>query len=287
MIVSEKKYIFNGETVTAAQIIDIAFSNRAFRYGDALFETIRYSNKNILYLSDHILRLKLSMPILKMKIPAHFSFDYFLNMISEVIYANDLQDKSARVRLTVFRASNGFYYPSSNEVNYLLEAEPLENDFYIPPSNGLAIDLFKDILKPINRLSNLKTANALIYILASINRDSNRLDDCFILNEKGNICEATSSNVFAVKGNMIMTPPLSEACVSGIMRTQIKRIAEEKKFLFIEKPLTLHTLIDANEVFITNVIQGPIWIRQFQSKIYEQKSVTNLFVEALNEIISK
>jgi branched-subunit amino acid aminotransferase/4-amino-4-deoxychorismate lyase len=284
---SEKKYIYNGEIVTARDLVDIAFSNRAFKFGDALFETIRYSNKNILFLTDHVLRLKLSMPILKMKIPSYFSFDYFLNKISELIYANQLQDKSARIRITVFRQGSGAYYPSTNEVDFIMEAEELENTYYLLPERGLVVDLFKDTFKPINRLSNLKTGNALIYVLASINSDFLRTDDCFILNEKGHICEATSSNVFAVKGNMVMTPPLTEGCVSGILRNQIKKIAEENKLLFIEKPFTSHTLIDADEVFITNTIQGPQWIRQFQSKIYEKKKITQLFIETLNQMISK
>jgi len=284
---SEKKYIYNGEIVTAKDLVDIAFSNRAFKFGDALFETIRYSNKNILFLTDHVLRLKLSMPILKMKIPSYFSFDYFLNKISELIYANQLQDKSARIRITVFRQGSGAYYPSTNEVDFIMEAEELENTYYLLPERGLVVDLFKDTFKPINRLSNLKTGNALIYVLASINSDFLRTDDCFILNEKGHICEATSSNVFAVKGNMVMTPPLTEGCVSGILRNQIKKIAEENKLLFIEKPFTSHTLIDADEVFITNTIQGPQWIRQFQSKIYEKKKITQLFIETLNQMISK
>ncbi|MCX8143790.1 MAG: aminotransferase class IV [Bacteroidia bacterium] len=284
---SEKKYIYNGEIVTARDLVDIAFSNRAFKFGDALFETIRYSNKNILFLTDHVLRLKLSMPILKMKIPSYFSFDYFLNKISELIYANQLQDKSARIRITVFRQGSGAYYPSTNEVDFIMEAEELETTYYLLPERGLVVDLFKDTFKPINRLSNLKTGNALIYVLASINSDFLRTDDCFILNEKGHICEATSSNVFAVKGNMVMTPPLTEGCVSGILRNQIKKIAEENKLLFIEKPFTSHTLIDADEVFITNTIQGPQWIRQFQSKIYEKKKITQLFIETLNQMISK
>ena len=284
---SEKKYIYNGEIVTARDLVDIAFSNRAFKFGDALFETIRYSNKNILFLTDHVLRLKLSMPILKMKIPSYFSFDYFLNKISELIYANQLQDKSARIRITVFRQGSGAYYPSTNEVDFIMEVEELETTYYLLPERGLVVDLFKDTFKPINRLSNLKTGNALIYVLASINSDFLRTDDCFILNEKGHICEATSSNVFAVKGNMVMTPPLTEGCVSGILRNQIKKIAEENKLLFIEKPFTSHTLIDADEVFITNTIQGPQWIRQFQSKIYEKKKITQLFIETLNQMISK
>lgn len=282
---SEKKYIFDGEVVTASQIISIAFSNRAFRFGDSLFETIRYSNKNILFLSDHISRLKLSMPILKMKIPSHFSFDYFLNKISEVIYANHLQDKSARIRLTVFRQGSGAYYPENNEVSYLIEADELPNALYQMPANGLVVDIFKDIFKPINRLSNLKSGNALIYVLASINKDTLRLDDSLILNEKGHICEASASNIFAVKGNMMMTPPLTEGCVSGIMRMQIKKMAESKKMLYIEKPFTPHTLLDADEVFITNTIQGAQWIRQFQSRIYEKKNITQMIVEQLNEII--
>lgn len=281
----QKKYIYNGEIVTAFELSSIAFSNRAFKYGDSLFETIRYSNKNILFLSEHLLRLKLSMPILKMKIPQHFSFDYFLNKISDVIYANNLQDKSARIRLTVFRTGSGNYYPESNEVDYLIETEELSNPLYLMPSNGLVVDIFKDLFKPINRLSNLKTGNALIYVLAAINRDFLRLDDCFIINEKGNICEATSSNIFAVKNNMLLTPPLTEGCVTGIMRKQIQKIAETQKMLVIEKPFTLHTLLDADEVFVTNTIQGVQWIRQFQSKIYEKKTFAEMFVTQLNEMI--
>lgn len=281
----QKKYVYNGKVLSASQFCEIAFTNRAFKFGDSLFETIRYSNKNILFLAEHILRLKLSMPILKMKIPPTFSFDYFLNLISEVIYANQLQDKSARVRLTVFRKGSGQYYPDNNEVDFLIEADELPDRFYLLPSHGLVVDMFKDILKPINRLSNLKTGNALIYVLAAINRDFLRLDDSIIVNEKGHICEAMSSNVFAVKGNMIMTPPLTEGCVNGILRNQIKKISERNKLLFIEKPFTSYTLIDADEVFITNTIQGPQWIRQFQSKIYERKSITQIFVEDLNKMI--
>lgn len=285
MEATQKKYIYNGEIITASQLSSIAFSNRAFKYGDSLFETIRYSNKNILFLSEHLLRLKLSMPILKMKIPQHFSFDYFLNKISDVIYANNLQDKSARIRLTVFRSGGGNYYPESNDIDYLIEAEELPHSLYLMPSQGLVVDIFKDIFKPINRLSNLKTGNALIYVLAAINRDFLRLDDSFIINEKGNICEATSSNIFAVKNNMLLTPPLSEGCVTGIMRKQIQKIAETEKMLVIEKPFTLHTLLDADEVFITNTIQGVQWIRQFQSKIYEKKTYTQMFITRLNEMI--
>lgn len=287
MTINQNKYILNGELVTLHQLNSLVFSNRAFRFGDALFETIRYSNKNILFLQDHVFRLKLSMPHLKMKIPPDFSNDYFLNKISELIYANQLQNKSARIRITVFRTGAGYYYPSSNEVDYLIEAEELDSPLYALPSNGLVADIYKDILKPINKLSNLKTGNGLIYILAAINKDDLRLDECFILNEKGNICEATSSNVFAVKGNMLMTPPLTEGCVTGIMRKQIQKIAERKKMLVIEKPFSAHTLIDADEVFITNTIKGIQWIRQFQSKIYEKKTFTTMLIEALNEIISQ
>jgi branched-chain amino acid aminotransferase len=84
-----------------------------------------------------------------------------------------------------------------------------------------------------------------------------------------------------------MTPPDTEGCVRGIMRDQIKKIAESNKFMFYENPLTIHSLISADEVFITNTIQGPQWIRQFQSRIYEQKKVTQFFVEVLNEMIRK
>ena len=110
-----------------------------------------------------------------------------------------------------------------------------------------------------------------MYVMAGISKQSMKLDECFILNETGNIIESISSNVFAVKNGTLYTPPLSEGCIAGVMRKQIIHLATENKILTFESPLTTYTLMNADEIFLTNSVQGVQWIGQFRDKFYTNK----------------
>jgi len=98
--------------------------NRAFRYGDALFETIRIINGEACFLSDHFSRLKYGMTVLKMNIPDFFEELYFENEIKELLVKNGITE-GGRVRLTVFRNDGGLYTPETNDVSYVLEGYSL------------------------------------------------------------------------------------------------------------------------------------------------------------------
>lgn len=269
--------ILNGHLISIYEPA-VGFDNRAFRYGDALFESIRVSNGRIMFLKDHITRIKLGMTVLRMNVPAEFNTANIELLIQNLLRHNAMAPH-VRVRLTVFRQDGGYYTPETNDISFLIETEQLHSNYALN-QKGLWVDLYTDMKKPINKLSNIKTANALLYVMAGLSKQSMKLDECLIVNESGQICESISSNVFAVKNGTLYTPPLSEGCVAGVMRKQIMSLATEHKILTFESPITTYTLINADEVFLSNSISGIKWVGQFRDKFYTNK-FAQFFTEKL------
>lgn len=136
----------------------------------------------------------------------------------------------------------------------------------------------------MNKLSNIKSANALLYVMAGVAKQSMKLDECLLINENGTICEAISSNVFVVKNGTLFTSPLSEGCVAGVMRKQVMHMATENRILTFESPLTMYTLLNGDEVFLTNSIQGLQWVGQYKDRFYTNK-LSQFFHEKLMELV--
>lgn len=273
--------IYNGHVISLYEPA-ISFSNRAFRYGDSVFESIRYTNGKIMFLADHVKRIKLSMTTLRMNVPAEFTTGNIEQLIFHLLEQNNIK-QDARIRLTVFRNEGGFYTPETNDISFLIETEALETTGYQLNQKGLWVDVYAEIKKQINKISNLKTGSALLYVMAGITKTSLKLDDCLLVNDNGNIIESISSNIFVVKNGTLYTSPISDGCVDGVMRKQILDIAAQNKILTFEQTLTVHTLTNGDEVFLTNAIKGIQWVGQFKNKFYtNQKSV--FFTEKLNEL---
>ena len=79
------------------------------------------------------------------------------------------------------------------------------------------------------------------------------------------------------------TAPLTEGCVDGIMRRQILKIATANKVLTFEMPLTVNSLMNGDEVFLTSSIRGIRWVGQYKTKFYTNK-MSVFFTEKLNEL---
>jgi len=276
----DKYCILNGHLISVYEP-GVAFNNRAFRYGDALFESIRTCNNKLMFLRDHITRLKLGMTVLRMNVPAEFNTENIQEQIINLLKHNT-HAPNARIRLTVFRNEGGYYTPETNDISFLIESTELEGMYQLN-QKGFGVDVYSDIKKSINKLANIKTGNALLYVMAGLAKQSMKLDDCFILNENGTICESVNSNIFLVKNGTIYTPSLSDGCVAGIMRKQIMTLATQHKILVFETNLTDYTLSNADEVFLSNSISGVQWVGQYKQKYYTSKMAV-FFNEKLNQL---
>ncbi|MFN4082593.1 MAG: aminotransferase class IV [Bacteroidia bacterium] len=222
---------------------------RAFFYGDLLLETIKVVNAKPLLVSYHYNRLLKSAATLNYKLPDDFNFEKFCNQLQHAIIEaggeNNFKNQY-RLRYILYRKSKGFYLPHENVTDYHIDVFLFEPNANI---ERLKVGIYRNQQKASGPLSNLKTGNALVYVMASIWAKQQGFDDALILNEHGRIIEATASNLFWVKNDITYTPPLSEGCVAGVYREFL--LNEEK---ITEKVCSINDLELADEIFITNAL---------------------------------
>jgi branched-chain amino acid aminotransferase len=251
--------------------------NRALRYGDALFESIRVVNGKIFFWEDHYLRLMASMRILRMEIPMNFTMEFLEEQILAAVNANELLDQPARVRFTVFRNNGGLYLPQTNDVSYIIETSVLDAAFYTLSNEAYEVELFKDFYVNPDMLSTLKTNNKAINVVGSIYAAENGYQNCLLLNNDKKVVEALNGNLFLVKDQLIKTPSLKDGCLNGIVRKKLIGILGAlDNYNFEEAFISPFELQKADELFITNAIKGIQPVTKYRKKEYGTKVATDL-----------
>ena len=273
---------YNGRIV-AFDDVNITPDNRAYKYGDSVFETIKVINGKLVFWEDHYFRLMASMRMLRMKIPMNFTLEYLEEEILKTISINN--QNNSRVRLSITRKDGGFYTPTTNEIDYLIDCREIKSK----TKNSYKVDLFKDFYLYSGHLSTIKTNNKLIHTLASIFAKENELDNCILLNERKGIVEATNASLFLIKGTLIKTPLLTEGCLKGIARQKVIQIIKSSgDYQIKEAIISPFEIQKADEVFVTNSIIGIQPVTNYRKKVFST-AVSNKLAMSLNilELTSK
>ena len=258
--------------------------NRSFLYGDGLFESIRIVNGKPSFLESHISRLFEGMQVLKIERPINYSLNFFKEHIESLIRKNNITE-GGKCRLTVFRNSTGTYTPHQNDASFVIDVFPYEYNRYTLNDEGMTVEIFPDIKKPVNKLSIYKTCNSLTYIMAGLYARQNKLEDALIINERGNIIESSNSNLFIVCNGVLYTPALTDGCLAGVMRMQIINLAIDNKYKVYECSLTPQNLLVADEIFLTNAVRGLQWVGSYKMKRYFNKHTKDL-LSKLNDLVA-
>jgi branched-subunit amino acid aminotransferase/4-amino-4-deoxychorismate lyase len=275
-------YVNNNGVLIPAESYSIKAGNRAYIYGDGLFESIRLINGRPINIKNHVFRMKEGMKILRMICPASFTAEFIENEIQTLIDQNGI-DKGGRVRFSVDRKAGGFFMPHNNDIEYFIEANSLPNNKFLLNEAGLKIDQFEEMKKQINLLSSFKTKNGLIYIMAKLRARELGLDDLLIQNDRMGIIEGGSANLFIVSNGVLYTPGLDSGCLGGTMRMQIINIALSNNIKVYECNISPQNLLVADEVFYTNAIEGIIWVGSYRTKQYINY-LSGQLIDRLNEL---
>jgi branched-chain amino acid aminotransferase len=270
---------FNGRLVPENQAI-LTASNRGFRYGDGLFETMRYENGQIRFLTYHLERLVAGMKTLHLSGWENFTESFLEEKVNHLVNKNGWKGQAVRFRLDVYRDGEGLYSPQHNQVAYVLQASLLDGVEKAQRKLGLNVGLYTEHKKSYNSLSHLKSTNALIHVLAGNYRKTKGFDDVILLNQEGLVCESLHANIFVYYQKKLYTPALSEGCVEGVMRRVVIEMALDSDIEVIEAQLHPGILTEADEMFHTNAIQGVQWVMGFQHKRYFNK-MASFFQEKL------
>lgn len=273
---------FNGNIIDSN--LNQLYNNRAFLFGDAVFETLKVLDNKILFFEDHYFRLMSSMRIMRMEIPMNFTMEFLEQEVLNLI-AQKEKAPSYRVRITVYRDSEGFYLPKTNNVGYIINAVPLQEALYSISDENYEVDLYKDFYVTKQLLSSVKSTNRAINITGSVFANENGLQNCLLVNDTKNVIEALNGNLFMLINGKLITPPVSEGCIGGILRKQILAIAKKIEGVeVVEEPISPFDLQKADELFITNIITGIQPITKYRKKEFKNDFAKQLLVK-LNALI--
>jgi len=240
----------NGQLLEGADL-KISNENRAFNYGDGFFETMRYEKDNCDYWKWHVERIGESARLLKIVLPNDWPLQ-FAQAINALLERSGLLYTTSRVRLQVYRTGGGLYTPGNNTSEYVISTEEFlprvesafEAGFATEPCPG----------KPSYK--GIKSMCALPYVLSAMDRAQNGWDEIILYDHQSRVIEASSSNVWWVKGDRVFTSPLELGCVNGVFRRYLKERLEELEIPFAEGAITTTALLDVDEVFLTNALSG-------------------------------
>lgn len=265
--------IINGELREADKPV-ITLDNRAFHYGDGVFETIRVVNGTPCFLDAHWARVTEGMKVLRIQPPAGLDRQSLERYLVQLVARCGLPN--GRARLTVFRDSPGYYRPQHHAGGFSIELKPIPFDVYTLNDHGLTVDIYPEMRKPVNMLAMHKTLACQLYVMASLWCMERSLDDCLLQNDRGNIIESSSGNLFIVSNGVLYTPSLTDGCLGGVMRMQIINLALENGIKVYECSLTPQNLLAADELFFTNASRGIQWVGHYRTKRYTHRMARSL-----------
>ena len=270
----------NGEVVPGDKPV-ITLDNRAFHYGDGLFESLRIVNGKPCFADAHWARMTTGAELLHITLPKGLDRNSFERYIHEL--GQRTGHVSGRCRSTLFRGGGGHYRPETQEGAFTIEIKPLPHPYHTLNEEGLMVDIWPEMRKPINELSKHKTLNCQYYIMASLWAQKRGLDDCLLQNERGNIIESSNGNLFIVSNGVLYTPSLADGCVGGVMRAQVINLALANGIKVYECSLNPQNLLAADELFFTNAVRGVQWVGTYRTKRYTHRlsaTLVDLLVDA-------
>jgi branched-chain amino acid aminotransferase len=256
-------------------------TNRAFRYGDGFFETIRFEHNSIPLFKYHLQRMEASNNLFKFE-TSIFSFSNIAMLIGQTFQLNNIESGIARV--TFFRSGEGRYTPLQNEMNFLIEVTEQAFGSYFSLLKEVGIS--ERTVLQAHSFSHIKSLNALPYVFASIEAKQNNWNECLLPNTKNEIAEGTWSSLVWIEENQIYTPPLSSGCVASTMKEALKEMVKQKGELWTEKVCELYNLQQAQEIWLLNATRGIQAIEQFQGISYSYE-IAKETARELNKFLSK
>jgi branched-subunit amino acid aminotransferase/4-amino-4-deoxychorismate lyase len=263
----------NGKFVLADQAVIPAFEPGVL-YGWGLFETLRSYNGRIVYFDAHLRRLQSSCRLLNMIVP--FSLSGLKEIVRKTVAVNGLKDAS--VRLTVWKSTGA----GSGSLVTTKEYRPFSAARY---KQGFAC-LVSGLRQNENLfLTRLKTANYLLCQLSYLQAGAKGFDEAIILNNRGDVCEASRSNIFLVKDRGIFTPALGCGCLDGITRKAVFDLARKSGMKIYEARFRAQDLYNSDELFLTNSLMGIMPLTRIEKKRIKSGPVTGFLMRQYSRLL--
>ncbi len=276
-----KQYTLINKKFILSKNAQISVQERACKFGDGVFETLKIHNYKIYDFRNHFLRLKKGLKAFKIDA----KIDDLKKLSLSLIDKNQIQNGILRISISRGIGSMG-YLPKEN-IQPLIIIETISPK-KVDKNKKITIGISKiKLLKQQDFLKNCKTMQSINYVLAKIEARKKGFFDDIMLNQQGFIGESSSSNLFFVKNNKIYTPSLKCDILGGTVR---KKILEKFPMKISQIEFKLSKLKNVDEIFLTNsnlLVLGVDEIIISKKKIALKKEISNKILKFLENDVEK
>lgn len=259
--------VFNNGKILDLENVAVSPFDRAFQFGDGVYEVIRYYPKFFFEYETHLDRLKSSLK----KIEISFSsFENIETVLYELIQKNNLVDQ---LSIAYIQISRGNQFPRRHFYNENLEPTIFMYVEKYPArheemQNGVRVGLEEDIrwLR-----CDIKTISLLPNILTKQRAVKNGLTE-IIWHRNGFITEGTQTNVCFIKNSELITPPLSNLILPGITRGIVLRLCKKLGIGYTERNIKLSELNHFDEILLLSTTAEVTPVIELDGKIINNRT---------------
>jgi branched-chain amino acid aminotransferase len=224
----------------------ISMFDNSLLYAEGLFETFMAVDDNLVFLEDHLRRLATGARVIGLKLPV--STTTLKRWLKRVTSAHPAKVKKVRLTVTAGESRHWVGISGKPQVVIGVTSHDLQTEPYRLQVSQLGVDQ-KSVFRAI------KTISYAIHAAAVKQAHQSGYDDALMINNHGQVAEATSANIFwAVRGKLYTTP-LASGCLDGVTRKNVIRVATRKGLSVSEQRITLDRLVQADEVFVTSSLK--------------------------------
>lgn len=238
-----------------------------------LIETIKIANGRPVFKNYHVSRLHSGLQLLKVPISIFHLEDRILRLLKYECLYKGL--KNIRLRLEVQKNKAWEYTPDSSALKWNCTIKPLMQSYYKLNEKPLNIVLYTKYKKPIDIFANLKHTDRELYSKAMAYAKLQDADDAILFNEQNRVADACIYNIFVVKNKQIITPPLSDAPVAGVLRSVL--LDKLKDYTILQQSLSREDILTADELFFTNALRGIQTVGSIEGRILQNDVTLSVF----------
>lgn len=243
------KIYLNGDLVPREEA-KVSVFDHGLLYGDGVFEGIRCYNGLVFALEEHVERLYDSAKAIDLSIP--MSRDEMIEAVVMTCRENGIRDGYVRLIVTRGEGTLGLNPYQCEKAQVIIIAAQVQlypKELYQEGLELVTVGTLRNLPEAIN--PRIKSLNYLNNVLAKIEAINAGCMEAVMLNAQGTVAEATGDNIFALRGNVLRTPPASEGALEGITRNMVMQLAQEKGLDVREARMSRYDLYTADEVFLT------------------------------------
>jgi D-alanine transaminase len=272
---------FNGRFTTTDERV-LGVEDRGFQFGDSVYEVFKFLGRRPIFLLDHFQRMQQGLEKIEIRCP--WTEESFANMVRELLDRTAFDDGIVYVQISRGESTRAHFWPEDVEPTAVAYSRGFRFPDATRKERGIKVITTRDI-----RWSScdVKSTNLLGNAIAKKKAQRAGADEAIFLADDHTVREGASSSFFAVRSGRIVTHPLDDHILPGVVRDRVIGLALAAKIRVDERPLREAELFDLDEAFITSTTQGVMPVTEIDGRVIANSrrgEITAALQQAFDEL---